>query len=339
MNYQNIYNNIIERSKNRNLQSKYKEIHHIIPKCLGGLDDNSNLTELTLREHYICHKLLSFIYPNNRSLAHAYWMMTASTYGAIKNLKEGNLLRKDGYSIKRIQGIIDEGTFISSHDYEFARKYWLDICEKLNVKRTKEQRKKISNATISAMKTTEVLEKVKINKGSRWYYDPITLKTYHWYTGTPEPDMTKYKWGRPPLSKEQKKLLSKTQTKEKTIYWCEKHKLRYMFYTEYYNHELKGNWINLNQRQKNCKQTLNISKEVLKILGELKLENIFLDNLFFNPKDSHIIIIAPKIVEYISELDSLDNFENSVKNYILNNYDEIQKYNNEILKLDLLKSK
>jgi 5-methylcytosine-specific restriction endonuclease McrA len=36
----------------------YKEIHHILPKSLGGSNDKSNLVELTAREHYIVHMLI-----------------------------------------------------------------------------------------------------------------------------------------------------------------------------------------------------------------------------------------------------------------------------------------
>ena len=34
------------------------DAHHVIPRCLGGTDDKSNLVELTAREHFIVHKLL-----------------------------------------------------------------------------------------------------------------------------------------------------------------------------------------------------------------------------------------------------------------------------------------
>jgi hypothetical protein len=36
----------------------FVEKHHIIPKCLGGTNDKTNLIKLTPREHYICHRLL-----------------------------------------------------------------------------------------------------------------------------------------------------------------------------------------------------------------------------------------------------------------------------------------
>jgi len=74
MDYQKIYNQIIERAKTRQLEG-YKEKHHILPKCIGGLDVKENLVELTAREHFLCHKLLCKIYPNEYKLWYALWLM------------------------------------------------------------------------------------------------------------------------------------------------------------------------------------------------------------------------------------------------------------------------
>lgn len=74
MNYQNIYDQIIERAKNRQLEG-YKEKHHIIPRCLGGNNDKENIVKLTAREHFLCHMLLCEIYPNNIKLNQALWLM------------------------------------------------------------------------------------------------------------------------------------------------------------------------------------------------------------------------------------------------------------------------
>ena len=63
MEYTRIYNQLIERAQNRTLEG-YVEKHHIIPKCLGGSNNKENLVELTAREHFLCHKLLTKIYPS-----------------------------------------------------------------------------------------------------------------------------------------------------------------------------------------------------------------------------------------------------------------------------------
>ena len=74
MNYQRIHDAIINRARNRTLQGYYEK-HHVIPRCLGGDDDLDNLVKLTAREHFIVHKLLCKIYPNEHKLVYAYWAM------------------------------------------------------------------------------------------------------------------------------------------------------------------------------------------------------------------------------------------------------------------------
>jgi hypothetical protein len=56
--YTRIYGQIIIRAESRMLTG-YKEKHHIIPQSLSGTNDKSNLVELTAREHFICHWLLT----------------------------------------------------------------------------------------------------------------------------------------------------------------------------------------------------------------------------------------------------------------------------------------
>lgn len=75
MDYQKIYNQIVERGKLRTNIEGYSEKHHIVPRCMGGTDEKSNLTLLTAREHFICHWLLVRIYPTNHKLVHAFWFM------------------------------------------------------------------------------------------------------------------------------------------------------------------------------------------------------------------------------------------------------------------------
>jgi hypothetical protein len=62
------HDNIIARGKNRVLTC-YTEKHHIIPKCLGGSNNEDNLVRLTAKEHFIVHMLLcKFTEGRNRHL-------------------------------------------------------------------------------------------------------------------------------------------------------------------------------------------------------------------------------------------------------------------------------
>lgn len=91
MNYKQIYNNIINYRLD-NPYSGYTESHHILPRSLGGTDDKSNLVNLTAREHYICHLLLTKIYLKGSSeyykMVKAYNLMAkAKSYSQHRNYK------------------------------------------------------------------------------------------------------------------------------------------------------------------------------------------------------------------------------------------------------------
>lgn len=75
MNYIKIYQALIDRAKHRTL-CEYTERHHIVPKCLGGDDESTNLVDLTPEEHYVAHQLLAKIYPEHHELVIAARMMT-----------------------------------------------------------------------------------------------------------------------------------------------------------------------------------------------------------------------------------------------------------------------
>ncbi len=73
MNYQKIYTSIIVKAKMRNKIDGYKEVHHIIPKSLGGGDERSNLVELTAREHFVAHMCLALIHGGLQWLSMRYF--------------------------------------------------------------------------------------------------------------------------------------------------------------------------------------------------------------------------------------------------------------------------
>lgn len=72
MDYSKHYNTLINRAKFRLPDiNTYYEKHHIIPRCMQGTDDTSNIVLLTGREHFIAHQLLVKMYPGNHSLIKA----------------------------------------------------------------------------------------------------------------------------------------------------------------------------------------------------------------------------------------------------------------------------
>ena len=107
MDYQRIYNQLIERAKNRVLEKGiYSERHHIVPRCIGGSDSPENLVSLTAREHFIAHWLLARQYPENYKLAYAIWAMVNQT-------NNSNQLRKYTVSSRVYQSLREQ--FASKH--------------------------------------------------------------------------------------------------------------------------------------------------------------------------------------------------------------------------------
>jgi hypothetical protein len=82
MNYKDIHDKIIDKARKENRlkgDGNYYEAHHIKPKCMGGEGTvqqwrtHPNIILLTAKEHFVIHKLLCEIYPDNYDLAYAYW--------------------------------------------------------------------------------------------------------------------------------------------------------------------------------------------------------------------------------------------------------------------------
>jgi len=98
MNYKKIHDSIILRAKTRIIDG-YVEKHHIIPRSMGGSDENDNIAILTPEEHFLIHVLLVKIYPNQKSLIVAVLKMTQPISGRKKRKLYGWLKRK--YSVYR----------------------------------------------------------------------------------------------------------------------------------------------------------------------------------------------------------------------------------------------
>ena len=99
MNYKKHYDTLILRSINRNI-TEYTEKHHILPRCLGGTDDEANIVRLTPEEHFIAHQLLVKIY-NTPELIYAATMMTVASNNQTRNNKLYGWLRRKLQSVAK----------------------------------------------------------------------------------------------------------------------------------------------------------------------------------------------------------------------------------------------
>jgi len=145
MNYEKIYNQLIERARQRTFVDGYTEIHHIIPKSEGGTDDKDNLVELTGREHFVAHKLLWMDEPTNFSRAATYHMMSNH-----RGIKWGATYE----SARRV--FVGENHPLRQSD---VRKKQLEVV--MGKPKSKEHKKKISEALKGKPKSKESIEKMK----------------------------------------------------------------------------------------------------------------------------------------------------------------------------------
>jgi hypothetical protein len=108
MDYRRHYERLIDRARARVIIG-YRECHHIIPRCIGGLDEAENLVELTAKEHYLAHQLLVKIYPANGRIAYAAVMMAPQAIGR----KAFGWLRQrhaDSVRLRRLGSVMTEET-------------------------------------------------------------------------------------------------------------------------------------------------------------------------------------------------------------------------------------
>lgn len=141
MNYSQIYFKIIENRKN-NPYSGYVEQHHILPKSLGGLDNQDNLINLTAKEHFICHLLLTKIYsektPEYYKMIKAFMMMLTCKSNnqnrAINSKKYEYLRIKFSEAQKISQSGIRNSQFGKKKTEEQKEKIRQSVCETLRLK-------------------------------------------------------------------------------------------------------------------------------------------------------------------------------------------------------------
>lgn len=149
MNYQLIYNQLIEKAKNRILDG-YIERHHIIPRCLGGSDVEDNLVRLTAREHFIAHKLLHFIDPTHRGLIAAYWCMATMK----RNNREYHI---SSHEYERLKILFSEARKAFTHTDETKQK----IGESHKLIWTLERRQEYSERQKGKTHTDETKQKIR----------------------------------------------------------------------------------------------------------------------------------------------------------------------------------
>lgn len=158
--YQKQYSNIIEKGKLRGLDKNkldgYYEKHHIIPRCMGGLDEDSNYVLLTCYEHILAYNLLTKIYPDLYGLQFAIIQMIPSrlTWDKLteEEMKEIAIIREN-LQINQKRKVDIDGSL--------DRYYWKKNLSKISITRMENSdlRKQISNTIKSKKDKTPFIQR------------------------------------------------------------------------------------------------------------------------------------------------------------------------------------
>ena len=76
--YEEFIQNILNTRGRFACGEEYHERHHIVPRCMGGTNNENNLIDLYAKEHFEAHRLLAVENPCNSNLVYAWNMMRNS---------------------------------------------------------------------------------------------------------------------------------------------------------------------------------------------------------------------------------------------------------------------
>lgn len=216
MTYQEFIDNILNTRGRFACGDEYHERHHIVPRCMGGTNDEDNLIDLFAREHFEVHRLLALENPENDSLVYAWWMM-AHTNNA--NQRDYEITAEE-YEEARIKfsyfhSVTMSGKFAGDKNYfydihlcgdkhpMYGRKHTLESREKMSqalkgkmsgennprygTQVTQETRQKISEANKGRFAgennprygikiTEEIKEKIRSKATGRYHTDDVKRK-------------------------------------------------------------------------------------------------------------------------------------------------------------------
>lgn len=187
--FQKTYSSLIEKGKQRGLikskldKSELFEKHHIMPKCLGGLDIDDNYVYLTLREHAIAHLLLSRMYPDNNDLSLAIFLMLGN-----KRIKSTRLYQE----YREKARIFNTGELNPRYGKKLTEEHKQILSKANSYKRTEETKMKMSLSQTGKKQSLEIRLKESIShKGLKIHSDETKEKLSKRWTKEGNPNYGK----------------------------------------------------------------------------------------------------------------------------------------------------
>jgi hypothetical protein len=169
MNYKRIYDRFIaDRLTKQPNKPTYYERHHILPKCLGGADEEENMIRLSPEDHFFAHLLLAKIHGGK--LWHALVAMTIlidgrkGSNGFLKRSRK--VFHKARIEAGKVHSTIMKGRFIGDKHPMYGKP-----CSELAKQKTRE-RHAVGNHPMASQEARDKVSKAL--KGR--VYSPETIK-------------------------------------------------------------------------------------------------------------------------------------------------------------------
>ena len=186
MDYKKIYDQLMDRAKNRIIEGYY-ENHHIIPRCMGGDDSKENIVKLTAKEHFIAHELLFKEYRTTK-LAHAWFSMLRCDPNQERKFTAYQYdIAKKAHSNALKESIAGEGNHFYGRTHSDESKLKISIANSGRIKnpkeienwvekvakmpKTKEHRSKIGRNNLVMLKNISTNECIRVDKSQVILYD------------------------------------------------------------------------------------------------------------------------------------------------------------------------
>lgn len=157
MDYNRIYNELIENARTRGAITGYSEGHHVIMRKMGGSDDPDNIVRLSAREHYMAHWLLHKIH-RSRETGAAWAAMTSNKNGLRYTSATWALAREAGVEAHRGAKRSAE-TCRKISEAAMGRKASLESRAKMSASRTG-----VGNSFYGKSHTEETKDKIRESK-------------------------------------------------------------------------------------------------------------------------------------------------------------------------------
>jgi hypothetical protein len=159
------YNAITERARTRVIDG-YTEKHHIQPRSLGGSNNKDNLVDLTAREHFICHWLLTKIYTGEAKSKMIYALNGMKRSNDFAQRYETAITSRVYENLKKEFSIVHSATMKGKIPWNKGIPITEDQRSKnrksaLGKKHTDIAKSRISNAQIGRKRSEETKEKIR----------------------------------------------------------------------------------------------------------------------------------------------------------------------------------